>query len=415
MRVNAVADAPTITAPTNVIAGEGVASDPFAISADLIDTDGSETLTIVISGIQNGATLTDGTNRFTASGSSNSVDVTLWDLTNLTIAASDAPPRDFVLTVTATANESSPTSSDLGVSIATRETVHNIAIEVYNVNDAPIGRGDEYVVIPNTARVVERHEGLLVNDFDEEGDLLTPTIVKQPQHGTVTLNADGTFTYVPDSNYMGPDSFEYTLSDGIDVSEPVTVEILTGAVLEEVRPTIEFGDEPKFKTVTLDTPIDGDVDPDSSEPATVTMQESDRPGFRENGETLSASDQGTTDTVAIDRNPDGYDTTFVNIDRDVEEIIKRYEEAPLENLDHIDTTSVLWRSMDQMRDQQPSTMSGRLVVGVAALLVAAVTYAYMIWTIWGGYLVTSLLSMMPGWRFLDPLPVLDHSQEEAAR
>ncbi len=57
-------------------------------------------------------------------------------------------------------------------------------------------------------------------------------------------------------------------------------------------------------------------------------------------------------------------------------------------------------------------MSGRLIVGVAALLVAAVTYAYMIWTIWGGYLITSLLSMMPGWRFLDPLPVLDHSQDE---
>ena len=267
-------------------------------------------------------------------------------------------------------------------------------------------------MIPNTARDVEAYEGLLANDFDEEGDSLTPTIVKQPQHGTVTLNADGTFIYVPDNNYMGPDSFEYTLSDGVDVSEPATVEILIGGVLEETRPTIDFGDQPKYKDVTLNTPIDGDVDPDSSEPANVTVEELGRSGSLQNGETAAASAQRITDTLTIDRNPDGYDSTFVSIDRDIEELKKRYEEAPLENLGHIDTTSVLWRNMDEMRDQQPSTMSGRLIVGVAALLVAAVTYAYMIWTIWGGYLITSLLSMMPGWRFLDPLPVLDHSHEE---
>jgi hypothetical protein len=40
-------------------------------------------------------------------------------------------------------------------------------------------------------------------------------------------------------------------------------------------------------------------------------------------------------------------------------------------------------------------------------LVAAATYAYVIWTVWGGYLATSLLSLMPGWRFIDPLSVLD--------
>ena len=135
MRVNAVADAPKITAPTNVIAGEGVASDPFAIRADLSDTDGSETLSIIVGRIQHGATLTDGSNSFTANGSANAVDVTFWDLNNLTIAASDAPPRDFVLTITAAANESNPTSSDPGISTATRETVHNVVISVYNVND----------------------------------------------------------------------------------------------------------------------------------------------------------------------------------------------------------------------------------------------------------------------------------------
>lgn len=36
-----------------------------------------------------------------------------------------------------------------------------------------------------------------------------------PLHGTVTVNADGTFTYTPVAGYLGPDRFAYTVSDGI--------------------------------------------------------------------------------------------------------------------------------------------------------------------------------------------------------
>ena len=35
-----------------------------------------------------------------------------------------------------------------------------------------------------------------------------------PAHGTLTLNADGSFTYTPDANFNGPDSFTYKANDG---------------------------------------------------------------------------------------------------------------------------------------------------------------------------------------------------------
>ena len=42
----------------------------------------------------------------------------------------------------------------------------------------------------------------------------TAVLVSGPTHGTLTLNADGTFTYTPAANYNGADSFTYKANDG---------------------------------------------------------------------------------------------------------------------------------------------------------------------------------------------------------
>jgi VCBS repeat-containing protein len=46
------------------------------------------------------------------------------------------------------------------------------------------------------------------------------------QHGTATVNPDGTWTYTPATNYNGPDTFTYTIEDADGaVSDPVTVTV----------------------------------------------------------------------------------------------------------------------------------------------------------------------------------------------
>ncbi len=405
VEVIAVADAPIVTAPTSVIAGEGVASVPFSVSAELADTDGSESITLMISGIQNGATLTDGVNTYTSRSNNGRVDITQWDWENLTIAASDAPPRDFVMSITATASESAEPSRST--------TTQSIAVDVYNVNDTPIAHPEEFVAIPNKSLVVDLSESLLSNDFDEDGDVLTAVIIQAPEHGTLTLNPDGTFTYVPDLNFFGNDSFVYAATDGVATSNPVEVKILVGGVLEDEEPT-KPRERIKFKDTTRGTSIDSVLDTVEGSPSDV--QVSSNAGERLTKiDTTAVTRERVTDRVNIDRDPAGYGDIFISVSRDTEEFEREKEEAVIEEVENVTFSSVLWRTLDEMGERESqSWFSGRFTVGVAALLVAMATYAYVVWTVWSGYLITSVLSMMPGWRFLDPLPVLDQEEDEDA-
>jgi hypothetical protein len=66
--------------------------------------------------------------------------------------------------------------------------------------------------------------------FDFNGlDVLSYQIVEAPQHGTLTPvssdNATATLTYTPDPDYYGSDQFVFVANDGVDDSEPATVEI----------------------------------------------------------------------------------------------------------------------------------------------------------------------------------------------
>ena len=51
-----------------------------------------------------------------------------------------------------------------------------------------------------------------------------------PAHGSLTLNANGSFTYTPAANYNGPDSFTYKANDGALDSNTATVSITVSEV-----------------------------------------------------------------------------------------------------------------------------------------------------------------------------------------
>ncbi|MEY3175670.1 MAG: hypothetical protein RLZZ436_3584, partial [Planctomycetota bacterium] len=97
-------------------------------------------------------------------------------------------------------------------------------ITILPVNDTPAAAADAWDLQENTPFAVAA-PGVLVNDNDADGDGLTARIVTPPAHGTLTLNADGSFLYTPTTGYYGPDNFLYVAADSTTDSAPVVVSL----------------------------------------------------------------------------------------------------------------------------------------------------------------------------------------------
>jgi hypothetical protein len=101
-----------------------------------------------------------------------------------------------------------------------------ITITVNGVNDPPVAGADAFATGANITLTVAA-PGVLANDTDVDiGDTLTAVWVSGPVNGTLTLNADGSFVYVPNTGFIGVDTFIYRARDALMApSEPVTVTI----------------------------------------------------------------------------------------------------------------------------------------------------------------------------------------------
>jgi VCBS repeat-containing protein len=114
------------------------------------------------------------------------------------------------------------------VSDGTLSDTATVTIAVDAMNDAPVAVADVYATTLNTA-LDATAPGVLGNDSDREGDALTAVLVTDVAHGTLTLNANGSFHYAPAPGFSGTDSFSYRAHDGAAESAPVTVTITVRA------------------------------------------------------------------------------------------------------------------------------------------------------------------------------------------
>jgi VCBS repeat-containing protein len=161
-----------------------------------------------------------------------------------------------------------------------------VALTVSTVNDAPTAAADAYSTGEDTTLTVAA-PGVLANDNDPAGDNLHAVVGSAPSHGTLALNADGSFTYTPAADFNGGDSFTYRASDDAVASSPAAVKITV--------------------TATEDTPMATDDAYTTAEDAALTVA---APGVLGNdsdadGDTLSAELGSAPSHGVVSLNADG--------------------------------------------------------------------------------------------------------------
>ena len=120
---------------------------------------------------------------------------------------------------------------------------------------------------------VATSEGLLVNDSDAEGNSLTAVIVTNPSNGSVVLNSDGKFTYTPNANFNGTDTFSYQANDGTvnSVAATVTVNIAAVNDVPTLAAIAVSSTEDTTLAFTAANFIGAYADPENTAPASITV------------------------------------------------------------------------------------------------------------------------------------------------
>jgi VCBS repeat-containing protein len=95
-----------------------------------------------------------------------------------------------------------------------------VSIDVQAATPVPrnvTGVNDRYTLVQDTTLNVDA-PGVLANDSDADGDPLSAVLFTNVQHGSLTLNSDGSFQYTPNAGFVGTDAFVYRATDGTNYS-----------------------------------------------------------------------------------------------------------------------------------------------------------------------------------------------------
>ncbi len=135
----------------------------------------------------------------------------------------------------------------------------HVIVTITEENHPPTAHDDSATTTEDTPVAVN----VLANDSDPDGDSLSVISTTSPtQGGSAVIESDDTVTYTPPADYVGTDTFDYTISDG-SATATATVAITTDPVDPANSPPTALDDS---ATTTEDTPVAVNVLANDSDP-----------------------------------------------------------------------------------------------------------------------------------------------------
>ena len=127
-------------------------------------------------------------------------------------------------------------------------------------NDPPLAIDDLYTASEGETLTVSA-PGVLSNDVDAPGDPLTAVVIAGAEHGTLSLNPDGSFVYTHDGSETSSDEFTYKANDGAKDSNVATVSLVIAPTNDQPTAVDDSDGTTEDQPVTIDV-MDNDSDPD---------------------------------------------------------------------------------------------------------------------------------------------------------
>ncbi|PUB22375.1 putative secreted protein (type I secretion substrate) [Pseudomonas sp. GV105] len=208
------------------------------ITTTFVDNDQSESHKVEISGLPEGAVITDGAtgHSYTSTGATTQYDVSNWNLATLTVTPAKDATANFDLTVTATAKELSTQVEEV--------TTGKVSVVITAVNDAPVavattatGAEDPSVGIAVKLSATDVDGLANVKSFtvgtSTNGTFYTDAAMTKPVTGAINaVNGEATVYFKPNANFNGTANFTYTATDGgnADGSNVLTSPAANGSI-----------------------------------------------------------------------------------------------------------------------------------------------------------------------------------------
>ncbi len=155
-----------------------------------------------------------------------------------------------------------------------------VSVEVIRANQPPVANDNQFEVESNST---DNEFDVLANDSDPDGDPLTIIEVAQPANGEAVISGD-VILYTPATDFIGSDSFTYTIDDGRGGQDTATVNV---EVVQANRPPVANDNQFEVERDSVDNVFDvlaNDSDPDGDPLTIVEVSQPD------NGEAVISGD-----------------------------------------------------------------------------------------------------------------------------
>ena len=341
----------------------------------------------------------------------------------------------------------------------------SFTINVTDVNDAPVAYDDRITALQLQSLSLSGN-GVLSNDFDDDGDVIRAILITGPAHGTLTLNADGTLSYLSTDLFSGTDSFQYQITDGVVTSSVATVIIdvvpsvspggggtstgngTTGTDSESGSGTgtgdgneSGTGGGSGDSTDNIDTSSDtgSNTEGTGTQAAPATAADATgEPGSQPALPTENVTDGAVLAEESSNETQSGSMMLMILVQsefleaRDLqdEKSIDFARESSGDNPDFRLLRSVfggysvdvnlrsaiasgVFFTIEKVAAPEASIISDtrpqvveKIVVGSAAVVSTSLSVGYVVWILRGGSILTTFMSALPAWQSFDPLPIL---------